>query len=232
MAAPPLDIKGKTYPMTTMSAVPRSRRWILSLLIRIFSLPYFTLQFARNLMFIHFACWQPIHRNRFPRLSEDQPQEELKYDYFLFTTNFNGSWDQYIDAFGLIRKVRAGLNVIWFTSKGFPGAWPIRPFKRYIHYYEYEMNYYYNAYPGMSVRDVVSATTLAEGLDTFVRQTKETATAGTFFDKYHSFLTGAAAHLADTQHDADEVSSEDEDQVRPRNRFPHHAHARPRGLQP
>lgn len=231
MAAPPLDIRGKAYPMTTLSAVPRSRRWLLGLLLWIFSLPYFSLQFARNLMFIHFACWQPIHRNRFPRLSEDQPEEELKYDYFLFTTNFNGSWDQYIDAFGLIRKVRFGLNAIWFTSKDFPGAWPIRPFKRYIHYYEYEMNYYYNAYPGMSVRDVVSATTLADSLDAFVAETKDTESAGTFFDKYHAFVNSVAGHLGDTTHEPDEEPCDDEDQVRTHIRFLHHVHAGPRGLQ-
>lgn len=195
MAAPPLDIRGKAYPMTTLSPVPKSRRLVLSFLMWFFSRRYFTLQFARNLMFIHFACWQPIRSNRFPRLSEDQPREDLKNDYFLFTTNFNGSWDQYIDAFGLIRKVRIGLNWIWCTSKGFPGAWPIRPFKRYIHYYEYEMNYYYNAYPNLSVRDIVAATTLGKSLDEFVEQNRDIESPGVFFDRYHTFVNSVAPHL-------------------------------------
>lgn len=219
MAAPPLEINGKAYPMTALSPVPRSRRWLLSILMWVFSRPYFTLQFARNLMFIHFACWQPINRNRFPRLSEDQPREELKNDYFLFTTNFNGVWDQYIDAFGLIRKVRTGLNAIWFTSKGFPGPWPIRPFKRYIHYFEYELNYYYNAYPEMSVRDIVSATTLGDGLDKFVEQTKDIESSGLFFDKYHSFLNSAASHLGTTSRNETH------------GRLLRHLHAQPRELQ-
>ena len=111
MAAPPLDIRGKAYPMTTLSAVPKSRRLLLGFLMWLFSRRYFKLQFARNLMFIHFACWQPIRSDRFPRLDKDQPRENLKNDYFLFTTNFNGSWDQYIDAFGLIRKVRIGAPI-------------------------------------------------------------------------------------------------------------------------
>jgi len=219
MAAPPLEIRGQAYPMTAFSPVPRSRRWILSILMWVFSRKYFTLQFARNLMFIHFACWQPVRSDRFPRLSEDQPEEELKNDYFLFTTNFNGSWDQYIDAFGLIRKVRTGLNAIWFTSKGFPGPWPIRPFKRYIHYFEYELDYYYNAYPSLSVRDIVSATTLGNGLDDFVKQTRDIDSPGLFFDKYHSFLSNSASYLGGTR-------SEDV-----RHRHLHHVHARPRGLQ-
>ena len=219
MAAPPLDIKGKAYPMTTLSPVPKSRRWLLSILMWVFSRPYFTLQFARNLMFIHFACWQPIRSDRFPRLSEDQPKEELKNDYFLFTTNFNGSWDQYIDAFGLIRKVRLGLNWIWFTSKGFPGAWPIRPFKRYIHYFEYEMDYYYNAYPDLSVRDIVSAATLGNSLDDFVKETRDIESPGVFADKYHSFVNRVASHLGSAPSETS------------KGKFPHHSHAQPRELQ-
>ena len=215
MAAPPLDIKGKAYPMTAFSPVPRSRRLLLSILLWIFSLPYFTLQFARNLMFIHFACWQPVNRNKFPRLSEEQPKEDLKYDYFLFTTNFNGSWDQYIDAFGLIKKVRTGLNAIWFTSKGFPGAWPIRPFKKYIHYYEYQMDLYYNAYPGLSVRDITSATTLADCLDKFVLDTANMESSGEFYDAYRTFTDEVAPHLG-------EMGKEDSQERRL-----YHLHARP-----
>jgi hypothetical protein len=219
MAAPPLDIRGKAYPMTALSPVPRSRRLLLSILLWVFSLPYFTLQFARNLMFIHFACWQPVNRDKFPRLSEDQPKEDLKYDYFLFTTNFNGSWDQYIDAFGLIRKVRTGLNAIWFTSKGFPGAWPIRPFKRYIHYYEYQMDLYYNAYPGLSVRDITSATTLANSLDRFVKDTSDIESTGQFHEEFHRYINKASSHLSDM---GKEGSQE---------RLLYHIHSRPRDLQ-
>jgi hypothetical protein len=219
MAAPPLDIQGKTYPMTVLTPVVRKKRLLLSALMWFFSLPYFTLQFARNHMFIHFACWQPVRNDRFPRLSAEQPKENLKCDYFLFTTNFNGSWDQYIDAFGLIKKVRTGLNVIWMTSKGFPGAWPIRPFKRYIHYYEYQMDLYYNAYPGMSVRDIQSATTLISELDSFIEETDKVDSPGLFYEKFQKFTSDAAAHLGDTGGEGHA------------HEIPGHHHSRPHGLQ-
>jgi hypothetical protein len=218
MAAPPLEIKGKTYPMTALTPVPRYRRIVLSFLMWVFTLPYFTLQFARNLMFIHFACWQPVHRDRFPRLSDEQPKENLKNDYFLFATNFNGSWDQYIDAFGLIRKVRRGLNAIWITSKDFPGAWPIRTFKQYIHYFEYELDYYYTAYPSMSVRDIASATTLTKSLDKFVATTNKIDSPGLFYEQFHNFVGSVASRLGDTG---------DEDQS---HMIPRHMHARPQVL--
>ena len=52
-----------------------------------------------NLSFIHFARWVVVPRHKFPRLSENQPEEHLHYDYLLFFSNFNGTWNQYIDAF-------------------------------------------------------------------------------------------------------------------------------------
>ena len=53
----------------------------------------------KNLSFIHFARWVIVPRSGFPRLSEKQPAESLRYDYLLFFSNFNGTWNQYIDAF-------------------------------------------------------------------------------------------------------------------------------------
>ncbi len=196
MAAPPLEIKGKSYPLTIFSAVPVYYRWLLKILLTVFR--RFPLTFVKQIMFIHFACWQPVNRNAWPRLSDKQPKEELKDDYFLFTTNFNGPWDQYIDAFGLIHKVQKGLDWIWFTSRGFPGAWPLRPFKRYIHYYEYPLDLYYNAYPGMSVRDILLASDLSKKLDAFIEESEGFGTAEEFDEEFEHFLDHVAGHLGYT----------------------------------
>jgi len=56
----------------------------------------------RNLSFIHFARWVIIPRASFPRLFAKQPEESLRYDYLLFFSNFNGTWNQYIDAFSAV----------------------------------------------------------------------------------------------------------------------------------
>ena len=56
-------------------------------------------QKLKRLSFIHFARWAIVRRDAFPHLGPPQPVESLKYDYLFFCSNFNGSWDQYIDAF-------------------------------------------------------------------------------------------------------------------------------------
>ena len=71
-----------------------------------------------------------LPRHRFPRLSDTQPKEHLRYDYLLFFSNFNGTWNQYIDAFSAV--LNTGLDAIWRWSEKFPGAMPVTPFKDYI----------------------------------------------------------------------------------------------------
>ena len=217
MAAPPLEIIGKSYPLTILSAVPVYKRWLLWIILRVFR--HLPLTIVGDIMFIHFACWQPINRKKWPHLDEKQPREELQNDYYLFTTNFNGPWDQYIDAFGLIEGVRKGLNMLWWTSEGFPTAWPIRPFKRYIHYYEYPLDYYFNAYPGMSVRDIRSARELSQELDSFIERSRDFGSAHEFKEEYEHFLDSVASQLGATGEAPDN---------RRKNFF---THAGPQGLQ-
>ena len=75
----------------------------------------FTLKKLRVLSFIHYARWAVIRR--FPDAGGG---ERLHSSYLLFESNFNGTWDQYIDAFSAI--VPARMKAIWGTSFGFPGA--------------------------------------------------------------------------------------------------------------
>ena len=196
MAAPPLEIMGKSHPLTVFSAVPVWYRFLLKAILFFFR--HLPLTIVADIMFIHFAGWLPVNRNQWPRLSEEQPQEDLRDDYFLFTSNFNGPWDQYIDAFGLIHRVRIGLNLIWITSRGFPGAWPIRPFKRYIHYHEYALDLYFNAYPGMSVRDIKAATELSDDLDKFIVSAEQYDSADRFKEEFGHFVDSVAARLVST----------------------------------
>src|ERR1035441_1842128 len=83
-----------------------------------------------NLSFIEFARWVIIPRRAFPCLGKGQRPEKLKYDYMLFFSNFNGTWNQYIDAFSAV--LSRGLNLIWRWSENSPGPVPVTPFKEYI----------------------------------------------------------------------------------------------------
>ena len=50
--------------------------------------------------------------------------------HLFFESNFNGGWEEYIDAFSHI--LTRGMKVFWGTSYGFPQPLPTGPFKAYI----------------------------------------------------------------------------------------------------
>src|ERR1039457_2369123 len=117
----------------------------------------------KNLSFIHFARWVVIRRNQFPHLADKQPREELKYDYLLFFSNFNGTWNQYIDAFSAV--LSKGLNLVWRWSEKFPGSVPVTSFKEYIARVQFDTDYYFTAYPHATANDIKSAHIVQSSLD-------------------------------------------------------------------
>jgi hypothetical protein len=149
----------------------------------------------KNLSFIHFARWVIIGRNSFPRLSEKQPQEDLRYDYLLFFSNFNGTWNQYIDAFSVVLSI--GLNLVWRWSEKYPGATPVTPFKRYIAGVQFDTDYYYNAYPRASTNDVKAALRVQDAVEQFAKNS-QSLSAGDFEIAYVEFLVRVQPHLGST----------------------------------
>jgi hypothetical protein len=109
-----------------------------------------TLKKLETLSFIHYARWAVV--KRFP---DDAGGERLKHTYLLFESNFNGTWDQYIDAFSEIVPTR--MKAIWGTSFGFPGPLPVEPFKAYIRRNEFVANHYFSAYRDATTTEIVSA---------------------------------------------------------------------------
>jgi hypothetical protein len=106
-----------------------------------------------GLSIIHFARWVVIRRGKWPDVGNGR--QLLKNDYLLFCSNFNGTWDQYIDAFSA--GVPSGLNLVWQGNLHFPGSVPNSPFKEYIRANQLYTDYYYNATPGAAQREVKSA---------------------------------------------------------------------------
>ena len=95
-----------------------------------------------------------IPRDRWPTRGKAAPQT-LANDYMLFCSNFNGTWDQYIDAFS--DGIPNGLDLFWYSSRKYPQSIPATPFKNYIRFNQIDTNYYYNATPGAAQRDIKSA---------------------------------------------------------------------------
>jgi hypothetical protein len=138
-------------------------------------------QDLKNLSFIHFARWVIVVRDGFPHLSGRQPEEHLAYDYLLFFSNFNGTWNQYIDAFSAV--LSRGLNLIWRWSEKFPGSRPVTPFKRYITQQQFDTDYYYNAYPSAATNDVKAALRAQDALSSFASTSQSLSPAD--FSRHH-----------------------------------------------
>jgi hypothetical protein len=134
-----------------------------------------------------------ILRDRdFPRLSPAQPRERLRYGYMLFLSNFNGSWEQYVDSFAT--AIPSGLNLLWFKNVAWPTAIPEQPFHRYVEFNQIWTDYYYNTYPLAASNDVKSAQLVKEKLCTFIGRTEQVAPEE-FLREYHLLLKDVQGDL-------------------------------------
>ena len=96
-----------------------------------------------KLSFIHFARWSIV--KQLPYNGEPQVKQKLHYPHMYFESNFNGGWEEYIDAFSHI--LTRGMTSFWGSSYGFPKPLPTAPFKQYIKQNEIIACHYYAAYP-------------------------------------------------------------------------------------
>ncbi|HZZ88185.1 MAG TPA: hypothetical protein VFE13_07595 [Caulobacteraceae bacterium] len=151
---------GKAYAMNVLTPVRPSVTWINRLIFMVARAIPSTLSGLLGLSLIHFARWVIIKRDQWPQMG--QPQQALKNDYVLFCSNFNGTWDQYIDAFA--DGIPGGLDLFWYSSTKYPHSIPITGFKNYIRLNQVDTNYYYNATPGSGQRDVKQALRLAAAI--------------------------------------------------------------------
>jgi hypothetical protein len=144
---------GKAYAMNVITPMPSAVTWLQRLIFMVARAMPSTLKGLLGLKLIHFARWVIIRRDQWPDLG--QGKQSLQYDYMLFCSNFNGTWDQYIDAFS--DGIPDGLDLFWYASLKYPHSIPISEFKDYITYNQVDTDYYYNATPGAAQRDIKSA---------------------------------------------------------------------------
>lgn len=147
------NIAGKAYGMNVLTPVPPARTWIQNAIFMLIRVLPSTLSGLMGLKLIHFARWVIIKRDQWPDLG--QGKQVLENDYMLFMSNFNGTWDQYIDAFS--DGIPSGLDLFWYASTKYPHSLPISVFKNYITANQINTNYYYNATPGAAARDIQAA---------------------------------------------------------------------------
>lgn len=187
------NIAGKAYAMNVVTPIKRSTAWINRLIFRAASSSKNRNRFdgLSTLSLIHYARWTIVSPSQFPRLDESQPKETIKYHYEFFFSNFNGSWEQYIDSFHM--AIPKGLDSFWFKNVKYPSSVPLQPFHAYINFNQIWTNHYYNAYPMASANDVKSAKRVKKSLIEFIAD-MDNDNAETFQQKFSAMLT-------DLQHD-------------------------------
>ncbi|MFZ3358852.1 MAG: hypothetical protein WCA56_24070 [Xanthobacteraceae bacterium] len=147
------NVAGKAYGMNVVTPMRPRRTWINRAIFMVSRAIPSTLAGLMGLSIIHFARWVLIKRAQWPDLG--QGRQNLQNDYMLFCSNFNGTWDQYIDAFS--DGIPNGLDLFWYSSTHYPHSIPITAFKDYIRANQIDTNYYYNSVPGAAQRDVKAA---------------------------------------------------------------------------
>lgn len=185
------NVAGKAYGMNVVTPMRPWKTWINRLIFMVARTQPQQLGGLLGLSIIHFARWVLIKRKQWPDLGQGRPQ--LRNDYMLFVSNFNGTWDQYIDAFS--DGIPNGLDLFWYSSTKYPGSIPITPFKNYIRANQVDTDYYYNATPGAAQRDIKAALRLWAVLDRLAAQHAELPPLA-FADAYRAALIEVQNDLA------------------------------------
>jgi hypothetical protein len=159
------NVAGKAYGMNVLTPMKPARTWINRFLFMFGRANPSLMSGLLNLSIIHFARWFIIKRDQWPGLKED---EYPANDYMFFVSNFNGTWDQYIDSFS--DGIPNGLDLFWYSSTGYPASIPITPFKNYIRLNQIDCAYYYNSTPGSAQRDIKSALRVWAAIDVLSRE--------------------------------------------------------------
>jgi hypothetical protein len=181
------NVEGKATAITVLTPVKRGGPLLLWLVFWAGRNIQETLKKLEMLSFIHYARWAVIER--FPDGGEG---DRLHHTYLFFESNFNGTWDQYIDAFSEVVALR--MKAIWGTSFGFPGPLPVEPFKEYIRHNEFVANHYWSAYPGATTTEIISAGRVQAALAEF-RESSAGLGPDDFKAAYESFLTNVQRDL-------------------------------------
>lgn len=186
------NVAGKAYAMNVLTPMPPWRTWIQITLFMAARLVPQQLSGLLGLKLIHFARWVIIRRSQWPDPAGNGAQT-LDNDYMLFLSNFNGTWDQYIDAFA--DGIPQGLDLFWYASTKYPHSIPISTFKSYITANQIHTNYYYNATPGAAQRDIKAALRVRRDLLALADQHRGGDPAN-FAKAYREALTKLANSLA------------------------------------
>jgi hypothetical protein len=147
------NLAGEAVALTVFSTVKRWGLAELPLFFLLLRTAGKSLGTLKRLSFIHSARWALLRE--IPYNGAPQPRVTLRHPHLFFESNFNGGWEEYIDAFSYV--LTTGMFGFWGSSYGFGWALPAGPFKKYIRRNEYVANHYYSAYPEATATMVLQA---------------------------------------------------------------------------
>jgi hypothetical protein len=181
------NIAGKAYAMNLVTPLRAPLVPINKLIFWALRSPLlsFSLRGLLTLSLIHYARWVIVRGSDLPRLDKSQPKEELRYHYMFFFSNFNGSWEQYVDSFSA--AIPSGLDLLWLWNVAWPKAVPEQPFHRYVEHNQIWTDYYYSAYPMAASNDVKCAHKVKQRLCEFAKQS-EASSPQVFLEQYNRML--------------------------------------------
>jgi len=188
------NIAGKAYAMNVITPIKPYMAWVNKFIFWLAVKVPGALKGLLTLSLIHYARWVIIKQDEFPHLADDQPKEKLHYTYMMFFSNFNGSWDQYVDSFTF--AIPGGLDLFWKWNIRYPRSVTLTPFHKYIKYNQIETIHYYNAYPLAASNDVKSAKLVKSSLIQFDQATQNLSD-DEFMLSYKALLRGLQHDLGD-----------------------------------
>ena len=157
----PRNVDGQAICITVFSTVKGwGRLWLALVFLYARLVPGAHGKLAQ-LSFIHFARWSLVKK---------LPEQPLSHPQLFFESNFNGGWQEYIDAFSHI--LTRGMTLFWGSSYGFPKPLPTARFKRYIQAHELPASSFYSAYPEATTTIVLSALELDKRLGELRERTR------------------------------------------------------------
>ena len=181
------NVEGKATAITVVTPVRHGGRFWLALVFWAGRTMTASLKKLQLLSFIHYARWAVIRR--FPDGGEG---ERLHHTYLFFESNFNGTWDQYIDAFAKVMPRH--IMGFWGSSINFPGPRRTGPLLAWVHRHHFEVQYFDTAVDTATATMVVSALELEEKLRAFARDS-EGLDAEAFQEGYQELLREVEKHL-------------------------------------
>ena len=117
------NIAGKAYGMNVMTPMRPCRTWINRAALH--GVARASRERSRGLLGLSHHPLRALGHHQARPMARSRPgqADRCKNDYMLFCSNFNGTWDQYIDAFS--DGIPSGLDLFWYSSTKYPHSIPI-----------------------------------------------------------------------------------------------------------